>query len=100
MKLSENPFKNEYKLKQHLDSDHVEIPDFPKTVSRFDRLLGFLASPAKDPVEATIGNDLSVVVSCIVISWCSSSFSYYDTPCDVVKDWEGEKTLPLFDTPI
>ncbi|MBE7120380.1 hypothetical protein [Bacillus cereus] len=59
--MSENPFKNEYKLKQHLDSDHVEIPDFPKTVSRFDRLLGFLASPAKDPVEATIGNDLSMV---------------------------------------
>ncbi len=61
MKLSENPFKNEYKLQQHLDSDHVEIPDFPKTVSRFDRLIGFLASPAKDPVEATIGNDLSMV---------------------------------------
>ncbi len=61
MKLSENPFKNEYKIKQHLDSDHVEIPDFPKTVSRFDRMLGFLASPAKDPVEATIGNDLSIV---------------------------------------
>lgn len=59
MKLSENPFKNEYKLQQHLDSDHVEIPDFPKTVSRFDRLIGFLGSPAKDPVEATIGNDLS-----------------------------------------
>lgn len=61
MKLNENPFKNKYKLKQHLDSDHVEIPDFPKTVSRFERFLGFLASPAKDPVEATIGNDLSVV---------------------------------------
>lgn len=61
MKLSENPFKSEYKLQQHLDSDHVEIPDFPKTVSRFDRLIGFLASPAKDPVEATIGNDLSMV---------------------------------------
>ncbi len=61
MKLSENPLKKEYKLKQHLDSDHVEILDFPKTVSRFDRLLGFLASPAKDPVEATIGNDLSIV---------------------------------------
>ncbi|EJR51184.1 hypothetical protein IIM_03552 [Bacillus cereus VD107] len=59
--MSENPFKSEYKLQQHLDSDHVEIPDFPKMVSRFDRLLGFLASPAKDPVEATIGNDLSVV---------------------------------------
>ncbi|MDH4424667.1 hypothetical protein CN931_04865 [Bacillus sp. AFS054943] len=59
--MSENPFKNEYKLQQHLDSDHVEIPDFPKTVSRFDRLIGFLASPAKDPVEATIGNDLSMV---------------------------------------
>ncbi|EEL48939.1 hypothetical protein bcere0022_37920 [Bacillus cereus Rock3-44] len=24
-------------------------------------MLGFLASPAKDPVEATIGNDLSIV---------------------------------------
>ncbi|EOP49687.1 MULTISPECIES: hypothetical protein [Bacillus] len=59
--MSENPLKKEYKLKQHLDSDHVEILDFPKTVSRFDRLLGFLASPAKDPVEATIGNDLSIV---------------------------------------
>ncbi|PEC19722.1 hypothetical protein [Bacillus cereus] len=58
--MNENPFKNEYKLQQHLDSDHVEIPDFPKTVSRFDRLIGFLASPAKDPVEATIGNDLSM----------------------------------------
>ncbi len=61
MKLSENPFKNEYKLQQHLDSDHVEIPDFPKAVSRFDRLIGFMGSPAKDPVEATIGNDLSIV---------------------------------------
>ncbi|MGE6595276.1 hypothetical protein [Bacillus proteolyticus] len=59
--MSENPFKSEYKLNQHLDSDHVEIPDFPKTVSRFDRLIGFLASPAKDPVEATIGNNLSMV---------------------------------------
>ncbi|EJS73363.1 hypothetical protein CN425_21345 [Bacillus cereus] len=59
--MNENPFKNEYKLQQHLDSDHIEIPDFPKTVSRFDRLIGFLASPAKDPVEATIGNDLSMV---------------------------------------
>ncbi|CAI8952118.1 DUF3467 domain-containing protein [Bacillus sp. IT-79MI2] len=59
--MSENPLKKEYKLKQHLDSDHVEILNFPKTVSRFDRLLGFLASPAKDPVEATIGNDLSIV---------------------------------------
>lgn len=53
MKLNENPFKNEYKLKQHLDSDHVEIPDFPKTVSRFERLLGFLASPA----ERSCGSD-------------------------------------------
>lgn len=61
MKLSENPFKNEYKLQQHLDSDHIEIPDFPKAVSRFDRLIGFMGSPAKDPVEATIGNDLSIV---------------------------------------
>ncbi|MEI5890912.1 hypothetical protein DXB51_15435 [Bacillus cereus] len=59
--MSENPFKNEYKLQQHLDSDHVEIPDFPKAVSRFDRLIGFMGSPAKDPVEATIGNDLSIV---------------------------------------
>ncbi|HDR4722383.1 hypothetical protein J0835_22685 [Bacillus cereus group sp. Sample62] len=59
--MSENPFKNEHKLQQHLDSDHVGIPDFPKTVSRFDRLIGFLGSPVKDPVEATIGNDLSVV---------------------------------------
>lgn len=42
MKLSENPFKSEYKLKQHLDSDHVEIPGFPKKVSRFDRLIRFL----------------------------------------------------------
>lgn len=61
MKLSKNPFKNEYKLQQHLDSDHIEIPDFPKAVSRFDRLIGFMGSPAKDPVEATIGNDLSIV---------------------------------------
>ncbi len=61
MILSENPFKKEYKLKQYLNSDHVKIPDFPKTVSRFDRLLRLLASPAKDPVEATIGNGLSIM---------------------------------------
>jgi len=48
-------------LKQHLDSDHVEIPDFPQKVNMGDRFLRFLASPAKDPVEATIGNDLSIV---------------------------------------
>jgi len=60
MKLNENPFDKEYRLKQHLDSDHVEVPDFPQKVNRGDRFLRFLASPAKDPVEATIGNDLSV----------------------------------------
>ncbi|MFJ8528076.1 hypothetical protein [Bacillus sp. NPDC094106] len=58
--MSENPFNKEYKLKQHLDSDHVEIPDFPQKVNLGDRFLRFLASPAKDPVEATIGNDLSI----------------------------------------
>lgn len=61
MILNENPFDKEYRLKQHLDSDHVEVPDFPQKVNRGDRFLRFLASPAKDPVEATIGNDLSLV---------------------------------------
>ncbi len=61
MKLNENPFDKEYRLKQHLDSDHVEIPDFLQKVNMGDRFLRFLASPAKDPVEATIGNDLSIV---------------------------------------
>ncbi|MCM3734347.1 hypothetical protein M3215_00460 [Bacillus cytotoxicus] len=59
--MNENPFDKEYRLKQHLDSDHVEVPDFPQKVNRGDRFLRFLASPAKDPVEATIGNDLSLV---------------------------------------
>ncbi|MGG2064032.1 MULTISPECIES: hypothetical protein [unclassified Bacillus (in: firmicutes)] len=59
--MNENPFDKEYRLKQHLDSDHVEIPDFPQKVNMGDRFLRFLASPAKDPVEATIGNDLSIV---------------------------------------
>jgi len=61
MKLNENPFDKKYRLKQHLDSDYVEIPDFPQKVNMGDRFLRFLASPAKDPVEATIGNDLSIV---------------------------------------
>lgn len=61
MILNENPFDKEYRLKQHLDSDHVEVPDFPKKADFGERLLRFLASPAKDPVEATIGNDLSIV---------------------------------------
>lgn len=61
MKLKENPFDKEYRLKQHLDSDHVEVPNFPQKVNRGDRFLRFLASPAKDPVEAVIGNDLSIV---------------------------------------
>ncbi|WP_242225081.1 hypothetical protein [Bacillus cereus group sp. BfR-BA-01380] len=59
--MTENPFDKEYRLKQHLDSDHVEVPDFPQNVNLGDRFLHFLASPAKDPVEATIGNDLSIV---------------------------------------
>ncbi|KEK24469.1 hypothetical protein [Bacillus gaemokensis] len=59
--MNENPFDKEYKLKQQLDSDHVEVPDFSKKVNMGDRFLRFLASPAKDPVEATIGNDLSIV---------------------------------------
>ncbi|PEI90101.1 hypothetical protein CN679_18725 [Bacillus pseudomycoides] len=59
--MNGNPFDKEYRLKQHLDSDHVEIPDFPQKVNMGDRFLRFLASPAKDPVEATIGNDLSIV---------------------------------------
>ncbi|MDC2864940.1 MULTISPECIES: hypothetical protein [unclassified Bacillus (in: firmicutes)] len=58
--MTENPFDKEYRLKQHLDSDYVEVPDFPQKANRGDRFLRFLASPAKDPVEATIGNDLSV----------------------------------------
>ncbi|WP_459499091.1 hypothetical protein [Bacillus sp. C1] len=59
--MSENPFDKEYKLNMHLDSDYVEVPDFSKEVSRLERFLQFLASPAKDPIEATIGNDLSIV---------------------------------------
>ncbi|MBJ8028396.1 hypothetical protein [Bacillus cereus group sp. N21] len=59
--MNENPFEKEYKLKQYLDGDHVAVPDFSEKVNRFERLLRFLASPAKDPVEATIGNDLSIV---------------------------------------
>ncbi|ENQ3079168.1 TPA: hypothetical protein ROX98_000437 [Bacillus pseudomycoides] len=59
--MNENPFDKEYRLKQRLDSDHVEVPDFPQKVNSGDRFLRFLASPAKDPVEATIGNDLSIV---------------------------------------
>lgn len=62
MRLSENPFDKEYRLKQHLDSDQVEIPDFSQQVNMGDRFLRFFASPAKDPVEATIGNDLSIVL--------------------------------------
>ncbi|MEH7458319.1 hypothetical protein CON65_16175 [Bacillus pseudomycoides] len=58
--MNENPFDKEYRLSQHLDSDHVEIPDFPQKVNMGDRFLRFLASPAKDPVAATIGNDLSI----------------------------------------
>ena len=61
MKLTDNLLDKEYRLKQHLDSDHVEVPDFPQKVNRGERFLHFLASPAKDPVEATIGNDLSIV---------------------------------------
>ncbi|MEH7462178.1 hypothetical protein V7166_08820 [Bacillus thuringiensis] len=33
----------------------------PSYSERGDRFLRFLASPAKDPVEAVIGNDLSIV---------------------------------------
>ncbi|WP_020060125.1 hypothetical protein [Bacillus sp. 123MFChir2] len=59
--MNENPFDKEYRLKQHLESDYVEVPDFPQKVNRGDRFLRFLASPAKDPIESTIGNDLSIV---------------------------------------
>lgn len=61
MKLNENPFDKEYTLQQHLDSDHVDVPEFPRKTNFGDRFLRFLASPAKDPIEATIGNDLSIV---------------------------------------
>lgn len=59
--LEKNPFEHEHKLKQQLNSDYVEIPDFPKKASVGSRLLRFLASPAKDPVEAIIGNDVTIV---------------------------------------
>lgn len=61
MTLEKNPFEHEHKLKQQLNSDHVEVPHFPKQAPAGSRLLRFLASPAKDPVEATIGNDLTVI---------------------------------------
>ena len=90
MKLSENPFKSEYKLRQHLDSDHVEVPTFRngKSLRSINRISWF---PAKDPVEATIGNDLSVVfhvsllIGVPILSLITILFATF------VKDWQEEK---------
>lgn len=54
--MNHDPFKKELHLRTKLDEYHVEIPDFPMQSKgkRWERLINFLASPAKDPIEPLI----------------------------------------------
>lgn len=62
--MNHDPFKKELHLRKKLDEYHVEIPDFqmkPKG-KKWERLINFLASPAKDPIEPLISTAAGVAV--------------------------------------
>ncbi|MGG3888977.1 hypothetical protein [Metabacillus fastidiosus] len=52
--MNQDLFKEEQHLQNKLDEYHIQIPDFPRKRSRFERFIHILASPAKDPFEQTI----------------------------------------------
>ncbi|WP_433748141.1 hypothetical protein [Falsibacillus pallidus] len=49
--MEQNPFKNEHHLKKKLDQYDVNVPEFAMKSSNWDRLIYFLAQPAKNPLE-------------------------------------------------
>lgn len=49
--MNKKPMKNDDNLRKKLDEYHVSIPDFPMKPSKWERLINFLASPAKNPFE-------------------------------------------------
>ncbi|RDI39099.1 hypothetical protein [Falsibacillus pallidus] len=49
--MEQNPFKNDHDLKRKLDQYEVHVPEFTIKSSKWDRLIYFLAQPAKNPLE-------------------------------------------------
>lgn len=54
--MNQDPFKNEEHLQSKLIQDHVTVPDFPMKRKRGERLINYLASPAKNPLEPIISS--------------------------------------------
>lgn len=54
--MTHDPLEKEKLLRNKLNEYHVEVPDFPMKNNRgkLERLIAFLASPAKDPFEKII----------------------------------------------
>ncbi|WP_102275080.1 hypothetical protein [Cytobacillus massiliigabonensis] len=54
--MNHDPFNKAHHLRTKLDEYHVDIPNFPmqSKKKRWERLINFLASPAKDPLEPLV----------------------------------------------
>lgn len=62
--MNHDPFKKEHHLRTRLDEYHLDIPDFqmkPKG-KRWERIINFLASPAKDPLEPLVSTTAGFTV--------------------------------------
>lgn len=62
--MNQDPFDQEEKLKQLLDSYHVHVPEFPTdSPGRWQHLINWLASPSKNPIEPLIETSRSYSIA-------------------------------------
>lgn len=64
--MNENPLDKEQHLRSQLDEYHIEIPDFPMKASKWSRLIQFLASPGKDPLESFSATENGIIAMKVV----------------------------------
>lgn len=66
-------------LRWHLDTDQIDVPDIPLKRDRFNRLLHYLSSPSRNPIEIYINktNSLAALASTPIVIGAIFSVAHY-----------------------
>lgn len=64
--MSQNPFEKESHLQAKLNEYHVNVPDFPMKVSKWNRFIQFLASPTKNPFDPILSTENGILALKVV----------------------------------
>ncbi|MBM7660970.1 hypothetical protein JOC85_001742 [Bacillus mesophilus] len=59
---TKDPFEGEFYLKSKMDAYDEEIPDFPMRKNKFSSIIGFLASPTKNPMDHFISESQGIIM--------------------------------------